>query len=119
MTTERKEILITTEKTDHGHTPQEREPMPAIATPPPPPDKNSARFTHDIKDQNNSILLGTDLLLKCWEDLRAHLDELRDEGTLEISESLHDICSTVPAVIDGIRKSTYRIEHIINNHQKC
>jgi len=119
MTTERKDILITTEMADHDHTQQaqEREPLPAIAKPAPPSDRSRTRFTHDIKDQNNSILLGTDLLLKCWEDLRAHLDELHDEGTLEISESLHDICTTIPAVIDGIRKSTYRIEHIIDNHQ--
>lgn len=76
-------------------------------------------FTHDIKDHNNSILLGADLLLKYWEDLSEHLSELESKIDLEDRESVNDICTTIPAVIDVIRKSGQRIEEVIDKYREA
>ena len=73
-----------------------------------------SRFTHDIKDHNNSILLGTDLLHKCWEDLSLHLAESECEDP-EIREAYREILATIPVVITGIRNASKRIEETISD----
>jgi hypothetical protein len=72
-----------------------------------------SRLTHDIKDHNNSILLGTDLLDKYWEDLTAHLAEAGLDSDPQLCESYREILSTIPMVISGIRVASRRIEETI------
>ena len=74
--------------------------------------RRRSRFTHDIKDHNNSILLGTDLLNKYWEDLNAHLADMPPNDDAAIREEFEDIMITIPFVVAGIRKAARRIDEI-------
>jgi hypothetical protein len=77
--------------------------------------KRSANFTHDIKDHNNSILLGTDLLHKYWQDLSAHLSDIEPHENPEIWEAYLEIVTTIPVVIAGIRNAARRIDETVTS----
>ncbi len=74
----------------------------------------TSRFTHDIKDHNNSILLGTDLLHKYWEDLSAHLADNESAEDPEMREAFQEILATIPMVISGIRSASLRLDETIS-----
>jgi hypothetical protein len=101
---------------DHVHKKRHRESalLPSLPSPGNPSGESLASFIHDIKDHNYSILLGTDLLFKFWEELKEHLAEPEGNEELENRDSFDDICTTIPAVVTGIRKSAHRIEEIID-----
>lgn len=75
-----------------------------------------ARLMHDIKDHNNSILLGTDLLHKYWDDLRPYLVQPESYEDSEVREALREVMQNIPLVISGIRKASGRIEEVISVH---
>lgn len=75
------------------------------------PRESLSRFTHDICDQNYSILMGTELLLEYWELLSYCLSEELPES--QRSEEYQEMLATVPVVINGVRKASLTIDSII------
>ena len=75
------------------------------------PRESLSRFTHDIRDQNYSILMGTDLLLEYWKLLSNCLSEELPES--QRSKEYQEILATMPVVINGVRKASLTIDSII------
>lgn len=78
-----------------------------------PAGSSVSRFTHEIKNHNGSIQLGTDLLNKYWEDLSAHLTDATSVEDPEIREDYQEILASIPILISGIRNASKLIDETI------
>lgn len=75
------------------------------------PRESLSRLTHDISDQNYTILMAADLLLKYWDDLSRFLTEELQEN--QRTDEYREIVETMPVVISGVRRASLSIDNII------
>lgn len=74
-----------------------------------------SRITHDINDQNYCIAMGTDLLLRYWEDLSCCLSRMTADPDGEVEEIYLEILTTVPIIIEGIKKASKQIDLVVKD----
>jgi len=76
-----------------------------------------AGIAHEINNPNNSILLGSELLSRTWEDVCPLLESrFRSEGEYILGgRSYSEVRESVPRLLAMMTDSSRRIEGIINN----